>query len=190
MVIARICSLYVLALPRPNRPHSVDTYASSYGVGCTMFQTHEDRIHKPISCWYRSLNDAERNYDPTKGECLAVVWALQTLLPYLQNKTFTVFTDQYALNWLFKITEPSGRQTGWRLHLTEFDLELKYKKGAENYHADALSRFLTRSPTVGHDDDGISAFQLIDENDLDILSSTITSDQSIPNDAGKDEYFL
>lgn len=57
-----------------------------------MFQTDEDRTPKPIGYRSRSVNDVERNYYDPERECLAVVWVLLTLRPYLQYKTFTVFT--------------------------------------------------------------------------------------------------
>lgn len=76
-----------------------------------MLQTHEDGNRNPIRYLLRSLNDAERNYFASKLECLAVVWTLQTLRPYLKYEKLTVLADHHALNWLFKITEPSGRLT-------------------------------------------------------------------------------
>lgn len=41
---------------------------------------------------------------------------------------------------------------------------MKYKKGKENHHADALSRLLTGSPTEDDDNDEIPAF-LVDKID-------------------------
>lgn len=88
------------------------------------------------------------------------------------------------------ITEPSSRLNGWLLRLTEFNFEIKYKKGTENYHADELYCLLIGCPTVVYDDEEITTSHLGDENYLDILSSKRTSDQTIIQSAQPDCEFL
>ena len=177
--IDTICSSPVLALPKPDLPYSVDTDASAYGLGCALFQTHSDGSRKPIGFWSRSLNPAEKNYSASERECLAVVWALQTLRPYLIYEHTTVHTDHRALHWLMNISEPSGRLTRWRLRLSEFDITIQYRKGKDNQQADALSRLLTGSPTNETDDDDIPAFICEEEVDAG-LPSTSTAHSDTP----------
>ena len=64
-----------------------------------------------------------------------------------------VHSDHHSLHWLFTTTEPSSLLTRWRLQLAEFEFTIAYKKGADNHHADALSRLLTGSPTVEDEDE-------------------------------------
>ena len=68
--------------------------------------------------------------------------------------------------WLMTVTDPSDRLTGWRLRLAVFELTMSYKKEADQHHAEALSRPLTRKITdVNGDDDDIPTFLLeIDDN--------------------------
>ncbi len=160
-LIDAITSPQVLALPQPGLPYSLDTDASAYGLGCALFQTHEDGERKPIGFWSRSLVPAEKNYSPTERECLGVVWALKTLRPYLMYEEFIVHTDHSSLQWLLTIQEPSGRLMRWRLVLAEFNFQIKYKLGRLNTQADALSRLQTRAETIRHDDD-IPAFLMPD----------------------------
>jgi len=47
----------------------------------------------------RSLSDAERNYDTTKKELLAVMFGLRTFRQYLLGRKFIVRTDHSALQW-------------------------------------------------------------------------------------------
>ncbi|CAN8070819.1 unnamed protein product, partial [Agarophyton chilense] len=89
----KIITAPVLALPIPNLPYSVDTDSIEYQVRCALFQTHPDGERKPIGYWSRSLNAADKKYSVSEKECLAVVWALTTLRPYLQGERFTVNTD-------------------------------------------------------------------------------------------------
>jgi hypothetical protein len=146
-LINAICEPPILRLPRVGLPISVDTDSSAYQVGCVLFQTDEDGKRHPLGFWSRTLQGAERNYSASERECLAVVWALQTLRPYLAFEKFTVHTDHSALRWLFNIVEPSGRLARWRLRLSEFDYEIAYKKGSANVHADTLSRLRTYAET-------------------------------------------
>ena len=56
------------------------------------------------------------------------------------------------------VTDPNGRLIRWRPRLSEFDFEIKYKKGKANSQADALSRLLTDGETVDAIDDEIPCF--------------------------------
>ncbi|CDF40678.1 unnamed protein product [Chondrus crispus] len=144
-----------LALPRKGLPYSVDTDASDYHIGAALFQTHRDAQRKPIGFFSRTLAAAERNYSVSEKECLAVIWAVQTLRPYLYGEHFIVHTDHSSLRWLMNVTDSSGSLILWRLRLSEFDFEIKYKKGKVNTKADALSRLLTKGETSNDVDEEI-----------------------------------
>ena len=169
-LINAICSPPILALPRPGLDYSIDTDASNRQVGAALFQTHEGGIRRPIGFWSRTLRPAELNYGVPEKECLAVVWALTTLRPYLQGEIFTVHTDQSSLRWLMEITEPAGRLMRWRLRLSEFNFVVKYKKGLLNTQADALSRLRTSGDTTVDVDDEIPCYTVDtpDTQDYDV----------------------
>ena len=135
----------ILKLPRTDLEYSVDTDACDYQVGCSLFQTHADGVRHPIGFWSRSLTAAERNYSTGERECLAVIWAVQILRPYLERKHFDLYTDHQALKWMMNLTDVSGRLARWRLRLLEFDFTVKYRKGAANAIADAVSRLPTNN---------------------------------------------
>lgn len=82
----------------------------------------------------------ERNYSVSEKEYVAVVWALAMLRLYLIGTHFRVHIEHGALCWLMEISEPLGRLMQCPLRLSEFYLEVRYKKGAPRVQADALSR--------------------------------------------------
>ena len=165
-LIDAILSPEILALPKAGLPYSLDTDASKYQVGCALFQEHPDGTRRPIGFWSRSLNNAEKNYSASERECLAVVWALKILRPYLMYEKFTVYTDHAALRWLLTICEPSGRLMRWRLRLAEFDFNVQYKRGKLNQQADALSRLRTMAETIDDDSEEIPTFLITDSQQL------------------------
>lgn len=182
----------MLALPLPNLPYSLDTDALAYGLGATLFQTHYNGKQKPIGFLSRSLTDAENKYSASERECLAVLWELQTLQFYIPYEQFTVYTDHNAFNWLFNVSEPSGRLTRCRNHLAEFNFTIKNKTGADNHHADALSRLLTGSQTVNDDENDVTPIFMVIDSDTDksdsssALSTTTITDDSNQVDSNID----
>ena len=135
----------MLRLPKPGVPFSVDTDACKHQVGSALLQVSEDGTRHPIGFWSRSLSAAERNYSVGEKECLAIVWAVQMLRPYLEGTQLHLFTAHQALKWILSGSDHSGRLARWRLRLLEFDFTISYKKGIKNTIADAVSRL----PTYG-----------------------------------------
>lgn len=59
-----------------------------------------DGRERIIGYYLRLLRDAEKRYNTTQKECLAVVWAVKKLRPYLYGRPFIVKTDHASLKWL------------------------------------------------------------------------------------------
>ncbi|PNH06418.1 Retrovirus-related Pol polyprotein from transposon [Tetrabaena socialis] len=75
-----------------------------------------------------------------KGELLAVVWAVQTLRPYLHGWPFTLVTDHSPLEWLMTQQDLTGQAARWALILQGYDFTVVHRPGVMNQNADALSR--------------------------------------------------
>lgn len=101
----------VLTLRRKDVFYSVDTAASDQEIGAALSQ--EDKINKRkrelIGYWQRRLNEAEREYSTPEKECLAIVWALPNLRPYLPGSRFQLNTDRSSVRWLLSTTDGTGR---------------------------------------------------------------------------------
>ena len=136
----KLLSPPVLALPRPTGKLWLDTDASDGQLGTCLLQEQPDGQTLPLGYWSRTLNAAERNYSTTEKECLAIVWAVTHLRPYLEGNKFTVRTDHHALRWVMNLSDAQGRLARWRLRLAEFDFKVEYHPGSAHHAADALSR--------------------------------------------------
>lgn len=128
-------------------PFFVQTDASNYGLGAVLTQT-TDTGEQVICYLSRSLSRAERSYSATEKECLAVLWAVEKLRPYLEGLPFTVVTDHHSLQWLHNLKDPSGRLARWSIRLQQYDFNIIHRKGKDNIVPDLLSRAVPVISTV------------------------------------------
>lgn len=138
----------MIALPRQGIDYCVDTDAIEYQVGAARFQTDPNGESKPLGYWSRSLITAENKYSISEREWLAIVWALQTLSPYLRGVPFVFHSNHSALRRLMESVELSSRLMRWRLCLAEFDFRVEYNKGTNIMQSDVLSRLQTLDSTT------------------------------------------
>lgn len=129
----------ILCCPDYSLPFVVGTDASGFGIGAVLSQPHPDGDR--VVCFLsRSLTRQERNYSTTERECLAVLWAIEKLRPYIEGVEFTVVTDHYSLKWLHNLKEPTGRLARWSLRLQQYTFKIEHRKGKDNVVPDMLSR--------------------------------------------------
>jgi transposase InsO family protein len=159
---ASLMNPIILGLPVRDRDFTLDVDASDYQLGACLQQEGTDGTLIPCGFYSRALNDAERNYSATEKECLAVVWAVLMLRPYLEGVHFRVRSDHEALRWLLTLKEPSGRLARWRLRLAEFDFTIQYRPGIKNSLADGCSRLRSQEQNVEDLDDEVPCFFIPD----------------------------
>lgn len=136
----RLVSAPILSCPNFELPFVIQTDASGYGLGAVLTQNYPDGTEKVVCYLSRSLTKMERKYSTTERECLAVLWAIEKLRPYIEATHFTVVTDHWSLKWLNNLREPTGRLSRWALKLQSYDFDIVHRKGAEHHLPDMLSR--------------------------------------------------
>ncbi len=138
-VIKILTSKPVLIMPDFTKPFILTTDACDTGIGAMLSQEIEGVEH-PVAYISRTLNIDERKYSPTEKECLAIIWAIKALEPYLVYKTFYLNTDHKPLTWLRYNKSQNKRLERWSQTLSEYQFEIRHLKGTEIPHVDALSR--------------------------------------------------
>ena len=129
----------VLALPDFGLPFRLYADASGYSVGATLMQDAGEG-ERPIAYASKTLSKRERGWQTTEREAFALYWATQTFSQYLKGVKFTMVTDHKPITWLKTCKKPTPKVNRWILWLNEFDFDIEYQPGEEQFIADALSR--------------------------------------------------
>ena len=129
-----------LTTPDPCKEFTLQTDASSRGVGAVLSQHNDDGILRPVAFYSRKLLDKETKYTITELECLAIVNAVKHFDVYLLGMHFLIQTDHSALKHLESLKHGSPWLMRWALSLQPFSCMVHHRKGTLNANADSLSR--------------------------------------------------
>ena len=88
----------------------------------------------------RKLNEHKQNYPTHDLELVAIIHALKMWRHYLLGMRFTLIRDHSGLRYLFDHPNLKAMKARWLDTLSEFDFEIRYIKGKENWVVDALSK--------------------------------------------------
>ena len=137
----KLCEAPILDYPREDRLFILDTDASFGAIGAVLSQIKENEEETVIAYGSRHLTMHEKGYCVTRKELLAIHEYVSYFKEYLYGKKFIIRTDHKALvfmNTTKKAISPQFQT--WLANLSEYDYELKYRKGDEHGNADGLSR--------------------------------------------------
>ena len=133
----------VLVYPNFSKDFCLETDASAKGLGAILSQLGEDKKRHPVAYASRALSDSERRYAITELETLAVVWAMSHFHHYLYGHNVTVFTDHSAVKAVLTNPGANGKHARWWIKVYGNgvrNVDIIYRAGKDNLHADALSR--------------------------------------------------
>jgi hypothetical protein len=113
---------------------------SGISLRAILVQPGDGALDHPIYFASRKLFQAERNYIMTKGEGLAMIYALQNFRHYFLSSHFKFITNHSGLKYLANKPVLEGRICQWFLLFQEFSFEVIIKLGRCNVGPDHLSR--------------------------------------------------
>nr|GEY20780.1 reverse transcriptase domain-containing protein [Tanacetum cinerariifolium] len=134
----KLSALILIALDW-DLPFELMCDASDFAIGAVLGQRQEKHF-RPIHYASKTMTEAESNYTTMEREMLAVVYAFKKFRSYLILNKSIVYTDHFALKYLFAKKDFKARLLRWVPLLQEFTFKVIDTKGAENLAADHLSR--------------------------------------------------
>ena len=131
------CEAPILAHYDPNAPLTLQTDASSYGLGAVMIQNG-----RPVAYASRVLSPSERNWAQIEKECLSIVFGLERFDQYTCGRHVTVENDHKPLETLLQkpLSQSPKRIQAMRISINHYSPDMIYKPGQSMVLPDALSR--------------------------------------------------
>ena len=119
--------------------------ASGVGAGGCLVQKQGDE-YKTIAYSSMTFTPAQCNYSTIERELLAIRWGIKAFRSFLFGVKFILFSDHKPLLFLHNMSIEKSRLARTLSDLAEYDFVIKYRPGAENSAADAMSR-IVKVPT-------------------------------------------
>nr|GFA28765.1 reverse transcriptase domain-containing protein [Tanacetum cinerariifolium] len=106
----------ILIAPDWDMPFELMCDANDFAIGAVLGQCQEKHF-RPIHYASKTMTEAESNYTTTEKEMLAVVYAFEKFWSYLIMNKSIVYTDHFALKYLFAKKDSKARLLRWVLLL-------------------------------------------------------------------------
>lgn len=144
----------VLKSPVPGLKFHLETDASEYGWGGSLFQFDPITGRKRyIEFFSGSFKGASRSHSIPRKEMAALMKGLLHCKYYLLGRRFTVWTDNMALTHLQTMAPDSAVLDRWFGTLSQFDFDINHVPGKENTLPDLLSRMYDEEDGLSLDED-------------------------------------
>ena len=117
-----LCIPPVLTSPDFNRPLIIQTDASERDIGVVLSQLGGDQQEHPVIFLSRKLLPREQNYATVEKECLAIVWAIQSLQVYLYDQEFTIQSEHHALQCVGRDERQESQTDKMELNFAELQV--------------------------------------------------------------------
>ena len=180
----------MLPFPDFSREFILYSDASNFSIGYILGQKDSEGRERVVSYAGRSLHPAEKVWDITDKECLAVIEGIKHFHVYLTGRHFQVYTDHSALKWLQSWKADNGRLGRWSLLLQDYDYDVVHIPGKKHGNDDCLSRITYNQHTTGIPSAPSTPEPAIPDSALDLMSIDYVASSETPHLHEWTEYHL
>ena len=143
----------VLKAPTPDGLFCLESDTSREGISSTLLQKQGD---KWVVIGYHSkrLPQSAKNFGVTELELTGLLVNIHGFMQLLCNRYFEVLVNHKAIGYMIKskTESPTTRLKTLLLKLSEYTIDLKYRKGSEMHTSDTLSRLQNITDTPDNKD--------------------------------------
>ena len=135
--------------PTPNGLFHLESITSQEDVGGTLLQKQGNEW-VVIGYHSKRLPQSTKNFSVTELELTGLFVNIHGFMHLLHNRYSEVLVDHKAIEYMIKskTESPTTRLKTLLLKLSEYTIDLKYKKGSEMHTSDALSRLQNIADTL------------------------------------------
>src|SRR5947207_4821541 len=110
----------------------LETDALDGVIAGVLYQRQSDGEWHPVAYYSKTMIDAELNYPIHDKELLAIVSSFQHWHIHLEGtlETIQVVSDDKALEYFMTMKAPTACQAHWAETLSQYNLQIKYKRGS------------------------------------------------------------
>jgi len=164
----------IIAYPRFDQPFILQLDASDVGLSAILVRKiidddHVTREHV-IAYASRTLSAAERKYNATERECLAIIYGCNYYRPYLEGTRLTVVTDHKPLQWLHSTKDLNTRLARCEIQIAAYNIDIQHRPSNENGPPDAFSRYPINVITDNNND--AESYSIISSLSSNFLNTT------------------
>nr|GEY55343.1 hypothetical protein [Tanacetum cinerariifolium] len=117
----KLTEAHILIAPDWDMPFQLMCDASDFAIGVVLWQ-RQDKHFMSIHYASKTMTEAESKYTTTEKEMLAVVYGFENFRSYLILNKNIVYTDHFALKYLFAKKDSKARLLRWEIN-ESFPLE-------------------------------------------------------------------
>jgi len=119
----------VLTAPVSGKPFLLYVQAMDHSLGALLAQNNDQGHEQAIYYLSKTMIRAEHRYNPTKKECLALVFAVQKMQYYLVGQTINVISKVNPLRLLMtKQSSLNGQLAKWAILLSQYEMRFLPQK--------------------------------------------------------------
>jgi hypothetical protein len=116
-------------------------------MGAVLFQDRDDGDRQIILYASCCLSAVEHKYHSNEQEASEITWAIKRYRVCLEEREFTLVTDNKGLIWLQQAKDQRAKLTRWAILFSEFSFTITHCQGKNNQQPYALSRNRNRQKT-------------------------------------------
>ncbi len=122
-------------------------------------------VERDIAFFSKTFSETQRAWSTSDQEMYSIYYGVRHLHHFLSGRNFLILSNHDALRHDEKPSH-SAKVNRWKLHLSEYNFDIKHIAGVNNFVADALSRCL-----VSESNQDIS----IDQSELIVSLASMSS---------------